>query len=169
MLAHASLKAACTCGRVILELQGTPISCLACYCNDCQAGARQIEALPGAPPVQAPDGGTSYIVYRKDRMQTIKGADLLKVLKLTPASATNRVIASCCNAAMFLNFDDAKHWVDIYRERAGGSAPPLKMRVCTKFAPDAGSVPSDVPGYARYPLPLIAKLIGAKFAMLFGR
>jgi hypothetical protein len=169
MLARAPLKAVCTCGRVVLELRGTPITSLVCYCNDCQAGARQIEALPGAQPVQAPDGGTPYIVYRKDRVQNIKGANLLKDLKLRPDSATNRVIASCCNAAMFLNFDDGKHWVDIYRERAGASAPPLKMRVCTKFAPKGASVPADVPGYAGYPLQFIAKLISAKFAMLFGR
>jgi hypothetical protein len=169
MLARVPLKAVCTCGRVVLELKGAPITSLVCYCNDCQAGARQIEGLPGAPLVQAPDGGTAYIVYRKDRVQNIKGANLLKALKLRPASPTNRVIASCCNAAMFLNFDDGKHWVDIYRERVGASAPPLEMRVCTKFAPIGGSVPADMPGYAGYALPFLAKLIGAKLAMLFGR
>lgn len=169
MLAHTPLKAVCTCGRVVLELKGASITSLVCYCNDCQAGARQIEALAGAPLVQAPDGGTSYIVYRKDRVQNIKGANLLKELKLRPNSATNRVIASCCNTAMFLSFDDGKHWVDIYRERVGAGAPPLEMRVCTKFASKGASVPADVPGYAGYPLQFIAKLIGAKFAMLFGR
>jgi hypothetical protein len=169
MPARSLLKAYCTCGRVALELRGAPITSLACYCNDCQAGARQIEALPGAPLVQAPDGGTAYAVYRKDRVQTIEGADLLKSLKLKPGSPTNRVIASCCNTAMFLNFDDGKHWVDIYRERAGASAPPLEMRICTKFAPEGASVPCDVPAYAGYPLPFIAKLIGAKLAMLFVR
>src|SRR3974390_1858249 len=106
MPAHMPLKAVCTCGRVVVKLKGAAMTSLVCYCNDCQAGARQIEALPGAPPVQAPDGGTAYIVYRKDRVQTIKGANLLKALKLKPASATNRVIASCCNAPMLLNFDD---------------------------------------------------------------
>jgi hypothetical protein len=169
MLAHATLNASCICGCVVFELKGTPITCLACYCHDCQAGARQIEALPGALPVQSPDGGTAYVVYRKDRVQTIKGADLLKALKLRPASPTNRMIASCCNAAMLLNFDDGKHWVDIYRDRLGASTPPLKMRVCTKFAPEGAAVLADVPGYAGYPLPFIAKLIGAKLAMLLGR
>jgi len=169
MLTQTPLKAVCTCGRVVLELKGAPIASLVCYCNDCQAGARQIEALPDAPLVQRPDGGTAYVVYRKDRVQTIKGADLLKALKLRPASATNRVIASCCNAAMLLNFDDGKHWVDIYRDRAGASAPPPEMRVCTKFAPNGASVPPDVPGYPGYAFPFLAKLIGAKIAMLFGR
>jgi hypothetical protein len=169
MLTRTHLKAFCTCGRVVLELEGAPITSLVCYCDDCRAGARQIEALPDAPLVQASDGGTAYIVYRKDRVRNVKGADLLEALKLRPASATNLVIASCCNAAMFLNFDDSKHWVDVYRERAGASAPPLQMRICTKFAPKGASVPTDVPGYAGYPLQLIAKLIGAKFAMIFGR
>jgi hypothetical protein len=169
MLACMPLKVYCNCGRVALELKGAPITCLACYCNDCQAGARLIEALDGAPLVQSPDGGTAYAVYRKDRVQNIEGADLLKSIKLKPASPTNRVVASCCNAAMFLNFDDGKHWVDIYRERFGASAPALEMRVCTKFAPDGASVPADVPAYAGYPLPFIVKLIGAKLAMLFVR
>jgi hypothetical protein len=169
MLAHASLNAFCICGRAVLELKGAPITSLACYCNDCQAGARQIEVLPGAPLVQTPDCGTAYVVYRKDRVQTIKGANLLRALKLRPTSSTNRVIASCCSAAMFLNFDGSKHWVDFYRERIGASAPPLEMRVCTKSAPKGGNVPADVPGYTGYPLPFLAKLIGAKLAMLFGR
>jgi hypothetical protein len=168
MLSHTALNAFCTCGCVVLELKGAPITSVACYCNDCQAGARQIEALTGGPLVQTTDGGTAYIVYRKDRVQIIKGANLLKALKLRPDSATNRVIASCCNAAMFVSFDDGKHWVDIYRERTGASAPPLKMRACTKFAPKGATIPADVPCYTGYPLPLIAKLIGAKFAMLFG-
>ncbi len=167
--ARGPQKASCTCGRVSLEITGDPITSLVCYCNDCQAGARQIEALTSAPPVQDPDGGTSYIVYRKDRVRAIEGADLLKPLKLKPASATNRVIASCCNAAMYLNFDDGKHWVDIYRERVGASAPPLEMRICTRFAPKDASIPADVPGYKGYPFRLITKLIGAKFAMLFRR
>jgi hypothetical protein len=169
MLARTPLKVYCNCGRVALELKGAPITSIVCYCNDCQAGARQIEALSGAPLVQAPDAGTAYAVYRKDRVQNIEGADLLKSLKLKPASPTNRVIASCCNTAMFLNFDDSKHWVDIYRERLGASAPPLEMRVCTKFAPEGTAISADVPAYTGYPFPLVTKLIGAKLAMLFVR
>ncbi len=169
MLARTSQNASCICGRVVLELKGAPITSVVCYCNDCQAGARQIEELIGAPPVQTPDGGTAYVVYRKDRVQSIKGGNLLKALKLRPASPANRVIASCCNAAMLLSFDDGKHWVDIYRERAGASAPPLEMRICTKFAPKGATLPADVPRYTGYPLWFVAKLIGARLAMLFGR
>jgi hypothetical protein len=168
MTANMLLRASCTCGRVALELMGVPIVSLVCYCDDCQAGARQIEALPGAPQVQVPDGGTAYVAYRKDRVRKVNGADLLKALKLRPTSSTNRVIASCCNAPLFLSFDDGKHWIDVYRERIGADAPPLEMRVCTKFAREARSIPADIPRYAGYPLVFLARLVVAKIGMLLG-
>jgi hypothetical protein len=159
----------CSCGSVALEAIGAPIVSAVCYCDDCQAGARRIEALPDAGPVQDPDGGTAYIVYRKDRVRRARGAHLLKGLKLQEKSATNRVIATCCNSAMFLNFDDGKHWIDVYRARIQGDIPPLQMRICTKFKPGTNSIPSDAPGYPGYPFRLLAKLLGAKIAMLLRR
>ena len=106
---------ACSCGNVELECIGAPITTVVCYCDDCQEGSRQIEALPNARPAQDPDGGTAYVVYRKDRLRCSRGASLLKGYKIRTISTTNRVIATCCNSAMFLNFDDGKHWVDAMR------------------------------------------------------
>jgi hypothetical protein len=163
------MAASCPCGSVVLEAIGAPITSVVCYCDDCQEGSRQIEALPNARPVQDPDGGTAYIVYRKDRVKCSRGALLLKSHKIREKSVTNRVIATCCNSAMFLNFDDAKHWVDVYRSRLTGDIPPLQMRICTKFRPENGDVPSDVPLYSSYPLKFLAKLAAAKFAMLLHR
>ncbi len=97
--------ASCACGAVELEAFGKPIVSSVCYCSDCQKGAAQIEALPHAGPVRDPDGGTAYILYRKDRIACTKGAERLKSYKLKETSATNRVVATCCNSAMFLNFD----------------------------------------------------------------
>jgi hypothetical protein len=34
--------------------------------------------MPNARPVQDPDGGTAYILYRKDRVKCSRGAALLK-------------------------------------------------------------------------------------------
>ena len=107
-----------------------------CYCDDCQKGARQIEALPNAGAVADPDGGTPYILYRKDRFACTKGADLLKSYKLKQTSATNRVVATCCNSAMFVNFDRGPFWVTAYRARFHGDLPPLQLRICTKFKPN---------------------------------
>jgi hypothetical protein len=160
------MTAHCECGRVALAMIGAPITSVVCYCDDCQEGARQIEALPDAPPVKDPDGGTAYIVYRKDRVRCSTGSQLLKSHKIKKGTATNRVVATCCNTALFLNFDDSKHWVDVYRARVRGVVPPLQMRICTKFKPGDGGIPADAPGYPAYPFKFLARLLAAKLAMM---
>ena len=161
--------AVCSCGSVELEASGAPITSVVCYCDDCQKGSRDIESLPNAAPVLDPDGGTAYIVYRKDRIRCSRGAALLKSHKIRVESVTNRVFAACCNSAMFLSFDDAKHWVDVYRPRLKGNIPPLQMRICTKSKPDNGVVPSDVPSHPTFPFKFLAKLFAARIAMLLHR
>jgi hypothetical protein len=156
----------CACGSVELEATGDPIMRAACYCDDCQEGTRQIEALPGAHPVLGADGGTTYVIYRKDRVRCSKGAPFLTAHKLREGSVTNRVVATCCNSAMLLNFDDGKHWVDVYQVRFQGELAPLDMRVCTKFKPADAVIPDDVPHYPGYPFKFIAKLLTARAAML---
>jgi hypothetical protein len=157
--------AACSCGSVELEASGTPITSVVCYCDDCQKGSRHIESLPNAAPVLDPDGGTAYIVYRKDRIRCSRGAALLRSYKIRAESVTNRVFATCCNSAMFLNFDDSKHWVDVYRARLRGAAPPIQMRVCTKFRLATGEVPGDAPNYPMWSFRFLAKLLVARLAM----
>jgi hypothetical protein len=166
-LSKAVIAARCACGGVEFEATGAPIVSVVCYCDDCQEAGRRIEALPNAPPVRDEDGGTAYLVYRKDRVKCSRGAQLLQRIKIKDKSPTNRVVAGCCNSAMILNFDDAKHWVDVYRARVAGDAPPLQMRVCTRFS--SGDVPRDVPGYPSFPLGFLAKLLAAKIAMLLHR
>jgi hypothetical protein len=157
--------AACSCGSVELEASGAPITSVVCYCDDCQKGSRDIESLPNAAPVLDPDGGTAYIVYRKDRIRCSRGAALLKSHKIRVESVTNRVFAACCNSAMFLNFDDSKHWVDVYRARLRGQAPPVQMRLCTKFRRAADEIPNDVPNHPMWSFRLLAKLLIAGLAM----
>jgi hypothetical protein len=140
----------CRCGQVAVEAIGTPIASVSCYCDDCQEGARQIQSLLNAASIQDADGGTAYLVYRKDRLRCLKGESLLKPHKIRPNSATNRVIAGCCNSALFVNFDDSKHWVDVYRSRCQGAVPPVQMRVCTKFRPEGRGIPTDVPAYSSH-------------------
>jgi hypothetical protein len=78
MIANTHMMAACSCGSVELKALGAPIASNVCYCDDCQHGSRQIEGLPNAGAVLDPDGGTAYILYRKDRIECSKGAALLK-------------------------------------------------------------------------------------------
>lgn len=163
----AALIGRCTCGKVELEATGVAITSAICYCDDCQAGARQIEALPNAGRVREPDGGVGYLVYRKDRVRIKKGADLLRAYKIRENSATNRMVTTCCNAAVVLSFDDSKHWVNLYRSAITGNVPPLQIRICTKYR-DAGAMDTAIPAFPGYPIRLLAKLLAARVAMLLG-
>ena len=161
--------AQCTCGQVKLEATGEPLSCAVCYCDDCQAGSRQLEALPGAGSLCEADGGTAYVLFRKDRVRMTSGAERLEDHKLGSASATSRTTATCCGSPMMMRFDDARHWVCLYRARVHGEAPPVQMRICTKFRTADAPFPTDVPAHAGYPAGFLGKLLVARVAMLFGR
>ena len=163
------MTATCSCGGVELKAFGEPIVSSVCYCNDCQKGAAQIEALPNAGAVRDADGGTAYILYRKDRIECTKGAGLLRSYKLKETSATNRVVATCCNSAVFVNFDRGPHWVSAYRARFHGELPPLQLRMCTKSKPDGVVLADDVPSSRGYPPGLIFKLLASRLAMVLGR
>ncbi|QIB67771.1 hypothetical protein G3T16_19745 [Kineobactrum salinum] len=160
--------AQCTCGSVEIDVAGKPILGAACYCDDCQEGARQLEALPDAPPVMGPDGGTDLLLFRKDRVQFSKGADLLRDYRIKDGSPTRRVVATCCNSAMFLDFQKG-HWFSVYRARFGNDAPPIQMRIQTRYRSENNPVSSGVPEYKSYPLKFITRLMAARLGMLLGR
>ena len=160
---------ACSCGKVEYEATEPAILAVVCYCDDCQEGGRRIEALPNAPPVLEADGGTSCVLYRKDRVRCTHGADLVTRLKLRDKTATNRLVATCCNSALAMSFDDAKHWMPLFRARLHGKVRRLDMRICTKFAPDPARIPQDVPAHESFAFSFIWKLLGARFAMMLGR
>jgi hypothetical protein len=158
-------RARCACGAVEIEAAGPPILAVACYCDDCQEGWARIEGARGA---LEPDGGSPYLVYRKDRFRCVSGASVLQAHKVREGSPTKRVVASCCNTAMFLGFDDARHWISACRGRFEGDLPPLRMRVCTKFKRAGVELPDDMPNHLMYAPGFLAKLLGARIAMLFG-
>jgi hypothetical protein len=159
----------CSCGGVTIEATGAPIAVAACHCDDCQRGARQLEALPGAGAVCDAAGGTGYVLYRRDRVTCIAGAHLLRGYKIRPHSPTNRMVASCCNTPMLVSFDKGPHWVSLYRARFGTAAPQLQWRVCTKFMPEGAVLPGDAPDYRMYPPAMVARLVGSRLAMALGR
>ena len=159
----------CSCGSVEIEAFGTPITSVVCYCDSCQEGARQIEALTNAASILGPDGGTAYILFRKDRIKYSTGAELLNGYKIDENSTTSRVVATCCNSAMVMRFDDAKHWVPMYRARFLGDMPPLQWRICTQFKPENAVLPTDVPSSAMYPAGFMWKLLASRLSMLFSR
>ncbi|EJL85106.1 hypothetical protein PMI16_03614 [Herbaspirillum sp. CF444] len=161
------LVVSCRCGSVALKARAAPIVSAICYCKDCQRGSREIAALPDAAAIQDPDGGTAYVAYRKDRVTLVKGAALLKSYKIEATSATNRMVATCCNSAMLMSFDDGRHWVSMYRARFPEDAAPVQMRICTRSRTATDPLPSDVPSSPSYPFRFIVKLIAARIAMMF--
>lgn len=159
----------CACGRVRCEGVGAPIVSAVCYCDDCQEGARRIEALAGAPAFRDPDGGTSLLVYRDDRFRCASGEELLAPYKLGDAAPTRRMVASCCNSAMFLKFAPG-FWTSAYRARfEGDDLPPLEFRDQIERRRADTPLPSDVPCYRGFPLRLYGKVFAARVAMSLGR
>jgi len=159
-------SARCSCGRVRVEGVGSPIVSAVCYCRDCQAGGRQIEALPGAVHVRDPDGGTPYLTYRDDRFACVEGAGLLVGHKLTARSPTERFVASCCNTGLYLKFGPG-HWTSAYRLRFESPLPPIEMRTNVRRRQSDLPLPADAPAYRSFPLALFRRLLVARLAMLF--
>lgn len=165
---HEHLSATCQCGKVRFEAAGPPILTGSCYCTSCQAAGRQFEQLPSAPPVLDPDGGTGVILYRKDRVQCVTGQEYLEERRLKPTSPTRRVVATCCNSAMFLDFTKG-HWLSMFRNRVSTGAPPLEMRIMTKERRDGVELADDLPNFSGHSGKFMWKLVAAWIAMGFRR
>jgi hypothetical protein len=157
-------RVACQCGNVALEVTGAPILVAACYCNSCQRAGHLLEQFPGSPPVVTPDGGTEYVLVRKDRVRIVEGAGLLEEVRLAPDSPTRRVRTTCCGSAMFVDVVKG-HWLSVYRARFARAAPPLEMRVMTKYRPADSELARDIPNHAGRSGTFIWRLLAARVAM----
>ncbi|MFM5950807.1 MAG: DUF6151 family protein [Novosphingobium sp.] len=159
----------CQCGAV--ECSGTcaPFLSAVCYCDDCQNAARQIEAIGKGPAISEPDGGTALCLIRDDQFTIEHGADLLKPHQLDPTSATCRMIASCCNSAIYLEFSDGRFWKSAMIGRILGTKPPIEMRLCTKYRSSNLPWPDDAPRHAGFPLSAFARVGWQWLAMKLGR
>ena len=138
----------------------------ACYCASCQEAGALIERLADAPSVLEADGGTSFVLHRKDRIRCIRGGVRLEDHRLSSTAPTRRVVATCCNSAMFLEFSKG-HWLSLYRNRISGNAPPLEMRVMTRDRREGVVLPDDLPNYATHSGKFMWKLLAAWAAMGF--
>jgi hypothetical protein len=163
-----SFVAACECGRSAIEIAGAPIVSAVCCCESCRTAGRQFEQAPGAPSVVRPDGGVEYCCYRKDRVRVARGGEHLEERRLTPASPTRRVVATCCNTPMFLDFTKGC-WLSVYRGRLPAPAPPLRVRMMAKDAPEGASFADDLPTHPAFPPAVVAKIMLAWAAMGFAR
>ena len=158
----------CKCGAVECVGQGAPIGTAVCYCDDCQAAGRELETLPGAPPVLDADGGTALALFRTGRFAATRGGEKLVPHKLKPDSITSRMVASCCNSAMYLSFDEGPHWVSTLLNRFVGQAPPIQYRHMTRFRTSTLPYPDKVKTYPKFPLRFIAAVWRDSIAMKLG-
>jgi len=166
-MADQVLISTCQCGQVRCQAVGGPILSGVCYCDDCQAGAKMLEALDGAAKVREEDSGTHYLTYRDDRFSCVKGAELLRGYQNAPDTPTRRMVASCCNSAMFLKFAKG-HWTSAYASRFAGDVPPVEMRTQTQYRTSTLPLPDDAPVYRAFGAKLFWRLITSRIAMLFG-
>ena len=160
--------ATCQCGKVKVEAIGRPILAASCYCASCQEAGHRLERLASAPPVLDADGGTSVMLYCKYRVQCVAGRQHLEEHRLKPDSPTRRVVATCCNSAMFLDFTKG-HWLSMYRNRFPTGAPPIEMRVMIRERRVGVALCDDVPIHRGHAGTFMLKLIAAWIAMGFRR
>lgn len=157
----------CSCGRVVMRVVGRPIVCVECLCTDCQRAGALLASLSGAPRVLDEKSATPFVLYRKDRARCVKGADLLREHRLTEQSKTRRVVASCCNTPVFLEFADG-HWLSVYGGLwPEGARPPLDLRTMTRDAPNGVVLSGNVANPRTHTLGFYAKLFAAWIAMGF--
>jgi hypothetical protein len=157
-----TFHAHCSCGRVEFEGTGEPLATLACYCDDCQSAAKQIDALsPAGHSGLRADGGSVSVCFRKDRVHCVRGSELLVPHKLRPRSPTTRLLASCCNSNMSTQFDN---WFPMAALRTHSvNVDSVRPEICinTRFAPDPHKISYDVPRSARVPGGFLLKLLAA--------
>lgn len=140
---------------------------VACYCSDCQAAGAQLEARHDAAPILEPDGGTAFLMQRKDRIRCVSGAEHLKEHRLSPDSGSRRVFADCCNSVMFLELKNA-HWLSIYAQRfSPEDRPPIQIRTMTVDRSEGVEFSDDIPSPDKHTISFMWKLFAAWAAMGF--
>lgn len=159
----------CACGKTSIELKRQPICCAICHCDDCQEAAEELKARGVSAPVMDAYRGTAYVLQRKDRYAIVRGKEHLEVFKLREDSPIARMIAACCNSPMFLAFDNAQHWISVYRDRMKTPAPVVVARVATKFIDASISLPGDAPSYKTFPFSMVVALLKSRLMMAIGR
>jgi hypothetical protein len=70
---------------------------------------------------------------------------------------------------MYVGFDDIRHWVTVYRDRLGADAPPIEMRICTRFRTGDTDLPGDVLTHKGIPFAFGTRLLTSGISMLLMR
>jgi hypothetical protein len=131
----------CECGAVCLEILGTSMMSVVCHCTSCRTAGREFDGRSRVTPIVDISGGTPVVLWRKDRVNCLRGCERLKAYRLTAESPSRRMVASCCETPMFGDFTKG-FWISIYRGRIP-DAPLPSMRVMTSDKPAGLALPDD--------------------------
>lgn len=157
----------CKCGHVKLQVDGSHIASVECLCDSCRKAGKTLSSLPGAGDILDGKGATRMVMHRKDRVQFLSGKELLREYRLSPEAATRRVVATCCNTAVFLDVKGG-HWFSLYaRLWPEGTLPPLELRTMVGDLDDPSVVPEDVPNLKTHSLGFYWRLVSAWACMGF--
>jgi hypothetical protein len=117
-----------------------------------------VRAYPSSVPQGTPTHG--------QKVRCVRGGEWMEARRLKPESPTRRMVATCCNSVMFLDFTKG-HWLTLYRDRLP-ALPPLEMRVMTADRREGVVLPEDVPNYATHSGKFMWKLLAGSL-WVFGR
>lgn len=158
---------ACACGAVRLETEGAPIISTECHCKSCHAAGQRLEKLPDMAPFREADGSTRYVCFRKDRVRFLSGTDRLAAHRLSSKAPTRRVVATCCNTPVFLEFANG-HWLSLYSVLWPEKERPLPdLRTMTGDLPAGTELSAGVPSSGTHTMWFYYKLLAAWIAMGF--
>ena len=148
----------CACGTVCVEAIDPSMMSLICHCASCRIAGRAFDARSPVAPIVDVAGGTSVVLWRKDRVRCLRGGERLAAHRLTPGAPSRRMVASCCETPMFGDFTKG-FWISVYRDRVM-NAPVPSMRVMTSDMPDGTAFPADgVPHFRGRPRKFLVKLL----------
>lgn len=157
----------CRCGRVTVAVEEPAILASECCCTSCRTAGAYFETLPDAPRIVGETGGTQFALYRKDRVRISGGSEFLREHRLKPDASTRRIVATCCNTPVFLDFTHG-HWLSLYALLwPEAERPAAELRTMTGDLPDRSVLPKDIPNPKTHTAGFMFRLLGAWLAMGF--
>lgn len=106
-MAKREMEHSCRCGAcaVKVNLSGWGVgNRVTCYCDDCQTFARALGAQGDA---LGPGAGTGLVQTTPDRLEILRGAEHLAILRLSPKGLL-RWYAACCDTPMMNTLPNLK-------------------------------------------------------------
>lgn len=153
----SNLKLACQCGEVrghVATWSALFNNHLVCYCDDCQAFARHLQADAVALDAH---GGTEILQVSPCQVHIEAGAEQLRCLRLKPKGVT-RWFTACCNTPAANTVSPRLPFcglVAAFVAEPTDAAGPVRYRIQGRYAHD---VPADMHIAPAFPRLMVARI-----------